>query len=60
MPVQWVNRPNSEFRGYAGKVVSGSIDLGARVKCLPSGEEAKIDSMFLHKKVLLKQKKTSP
>ena len=57
MPVQWVNRPNSEFRGYAGKVVSGSIDLGARVKCLPSGEEAKIDSIFLHKKSFTKAKK---
>ncbi len=49
MPVQWVNRPNSEFRGYAGKVISGSINLGERVKCFPSGEEAKVESILLYK-----------
>ena len=49
MPVQWVSRPNSEFRGFAGKVISGSINLGERVKCFPSGEQAKIESILLHK-----------
>ncbi len=49
MPVQWVNRPNPEFRGYAGKVISGSINLGERVKCFPSGEEAKVESILLYK-----------
>ena len=57
MPVQWVNRPNSEFRGYSGKVISGAIDRGASVKCLPSGEEAKIDAILLHKKNFDKAKK---
>jgi len=57
MPVQWVNRPSSEFRGYAGKVASGSINLGDRVKCLPSGEEAKVESILLYKESFSKARK---
>ncbi|MGH6728137.1 MAG: sulfate adenylyltransferase subunit 1, partial [Pseudolabrys sp.] len=37
MPVQWVNRPNSEFRGFAGTIVSGSAKAGDEVAILPSG-----------------------
>lgn len=36
-PVQYVNRPNLDFRGYAGTVASGRISVGERVKVLPSG-----------------------
>ncbi len=36
-PVQWVNRPNANFRGYAGTVVAGSIEPGDEVRILPSG-----------------------
>ncbi|MFL2504164.1 MAG: sulfate adenylyltransferase subunit CysN [Candidatus Azotimanducaceae bacterium] len=57
MPVQWVNRPNSEFRGYAGKVISGSINLADSVKCLPSGEEAKVESILLYKDSFSKARK---
>ncbi len=42
MPVQWVNRPNSEFRGYAGLIAAGSIRPGDRVRVLPSGRESRI------------------
>tara|TARA_B100000963_G_scaffold359660_1_gene387653 strand:+ start:15383 stop:17287 length:1905 start_codon:yes stop_codon:yes gene_type:complete len=38
MPVQWVNRPNSDFRGFAGKIVSGSLVPGDKVSILPSGK----------------------
>lgn len=31
LPVQWVNRPNSDFRGYAGTVASGAVSIGDRV-----------------------------
>jgi bifunctional enzyme CysN/CysC len=41
-PVQWVNRPNSEFRGFAGQVSSGRIAPGDRVRVLPSGQEARV------------------
>src|SRR6267154_5496682 len=37
MPVQWVNRPNHEFRGYAGLIASGVIRKGAAIRVLPSG-----------------------
>ena len=37
MPVQWVNRPNLDFRGFSGQVVSGSIRPGDRVRIVPSG-----------------------
>ena len=37
MPVQWVNRANLDFRGYAGTVARGSVRPGAGVVALPSG-----------------------
>ena len=37
MPVQWVNRPNQDFRGYCGRIVAGSVLPYDRVKILPSG-----------------------
>jgi bifunctional enzyme CysN/CysC len=37
-PVQWVNRPNADFRGYAGQIVSGSVRPGDRVRVLPGGK----------------------
>ena len=37
MPVQWVNRPNSQFRGYCGTLASGKVRRGDRLAVLPSG-----------------------
>ncbi len=42
MPVQWVNRPNLDFRGFSGTVVSGTVQPGMRVKALPSGVESTV------------------
>jgi bifunctional enzyme CysN/CysC len=42
LPVQLVTRPHSEFRGYAGPVVSGTVRPGDRVRVLPSGRETSI------------------
>jgi sulfate adenylyltransferase subunit 1 len=42
MPIQWVNRPNLDFRGFAGFVTGGSIRPGQRVRVLPSGEETRV------------------
>jgi len=42
MPVQWVNRPNAEFRGYAGLIAAGSVRPGDRVRVLPSGRESRV------------------
>src|ERR1700728_554440 len=37
MPVQWVNRPNQDFRGFAGLIVGGSVRPGDYLRVLPSG-----------------------
>lgn len=41
-PVQYVNRPNLDFRGYAGTVAAGRVWPGLRVKVLPSGVESEV------------------
>ena len=41
-PVQYVNRPNLDFRGYAGTLASGIVQVGQRVKVLPSGVESAV------------------
>jgi sulfate adenylyltransferase large subunit len=41
-PVQLVSRPNQEFRGYAGQIVSGMVRVGDRVTVLPSGRNARV------------------
>ncbi|MDU4093891.1 MAG: sulfate adenylyltransferase subunit CysN, partial [Pantoea sp.] len=41
-PVQYVNRPNLDFRGYAGTLASGILRVGQRVKVLPSGVESSV------------------
>ena len=43
MPVQWVNRPSREFRGFAGLIGSGIISSGDRIRVLPSGTESTIE-----------------
>ena len=41
-PVQWVNRPNQDFRGFAGMVAGGVVSVGDRIRALPSGRESKV------------------
>jgi bifunctional enzyme CysN/CysC len=42
MPVQWVNRPDHDFRGFSGMVVGGTVRPGDRVRVLPSGRESTV------------------
>ncbi|HEX3841981.1 MAG TPA: sulfate adenylyltransferase subunit CysN [Acidimicrobiales bacterium] len=42
MPVQWVNRPDHEFRGYSGTIVGGTIRAGQPVQALPSGRRSRV------------------
>ena len=42
MPVQWVNRPDSKFRGYSGLIVCGKLFPGMPVRVLPPGHCTKI------------------
>ncbi len=44
-PVQYVSRPNLDFRGYAGTIASGSIKVGQTVKVLPSNRQSKVKSI---------------
>ncbi len=48
MPVQWVNRPNLDFRGFSGQIASGTIKPGDRVKTLPSAKETTIERVVVH------------
>jgi bifunctional enzyme CysN/CysC len=43
MPVQWVNRPNQNFRGFSGQIASGTMGPGAEVRVLPSGRVTRIE-----------------
>jgi sulfate adenylyltransferase large subunit len=43
MPVQWVNRPNPEFRGLSGLITSGEPHVGMPVRILPSGRLSRIE-----------------
>ncbi len=43
MPVQWVNRPNLDFRGFSGRIVGGSIKPGDPIRVLPSGTTSCVD-----------------
>ncbi|MBC3766742.1 sulfate adenylyltransferase subunit CysN [Neptunicella marina] len=44
-PVQYVNRPNLDYRGFAGTVVSGTINQGDEIIALPSGKSSRIKSI---------------
>jgi sulfate adenylyltransferase subunit 1 len=42
-PVQYVNRPNLDFRGFAGTIGSGEIQVGDEIKALPSGKTSRVE-----------------
>jgi bifunctional enzyme CysN/CysC len=42
LPVQWVNRPNLDFRGFSGLVASGQVRPGDKVRVLPSGQTSTV------------------
>ena len=42
MPVQWVNRPDLDFRGYAGTIASGAIKRGDEIMALPGARRSKV------------------
>jgi bifunctional enzyme CysN/CysC len=47
MPVQWVNRPNQDFRGFSGLVAAGVVRPGDVVRVMPSGRESRVARVFL-------------
>ncbi len=46
MPVQWVNRANLDFRGFAGTIASGAVTRGDEVAVVPSGRTTKVVSII--------------
>jgi bifunctional enzyme CysN/CysC len=47
MPVQWVNRPHLDFRGFSGTIAAGTIEPGDEIRILPSGATAKVQDIIL-------------
>ena len=47
MPVQWVNRPNADFRGFCGRVAQGRVRPGDRVTVMPSGVQTEVKSIVV-------------
>jgi len=43
LPVQWVNRPNLDFRGFSGQLASGKVRPGDAVRILPSGKTTTVE-----------------
>jgi bifunctional enzyme CysN/CysC len=48
MPVQWVNRPNLDFRGFSGQIVGGAIRPGDPIRVLPSGRQSTVERLVTH------------
>ena len=51
-PVQWVNRPHLDFRGFAGTLAAGRVQPGDEVRVLPSGATAKVEDIILFEQKL--------
>ena len=49
LPVQWVNRPNLDFRGFSGTIASGTVSKGDEIMALPSGKRSKVKDIVLYK-----------
>lgn len=47
MPVQWVNRPNLDFRGFCGRVAQGEVRPGDQIRILPSGVESRVKEIVV-------------
>jgi bifunctional enzyme CysN/CysC len=47
LPVQWVNRPNADFRGFAGLIASGTVRVGDRIRVLPSGRDSAVARILI-------------
>jgi len=46
LPVQWVNRPNLDFRGFAGTIASGTVRVDDEVVALPSGQTSRVKAIL--------------
>jgi bifunctional enzyme CysN/CysC len=54
LPVQWVNRPNAQFRGFSGTIASGQVKVGDQIRVTASGEIASIIEIITPSNILTK------
>lgn len=48
LPVQWVNRPNLDFRGFSGTIASGTISIGDEIITIPSGKRSTVKDIVTY------------
>ena len=48
LPVQWVNRPNLDFRGFSGTIASGTVKPGDDIIVIPSGKRSKVKEIVTY------------
>jgi sulfate adenylyltransferase subunit 1 len=48
LPVQYVNRPNLDFRGFAGTIAAGQVSVGDQIVALPSGKTSTVESIVTY------------
>ncbi len=58
-PVQYVNRPNLDFRGFCGTVVAGSVKVGDEITVLPTGKRTKVKSIINVKDITEENRSTT-
>jgi len=49
LPVQWVNRPNLDFRGFSGTIASGTLKAGDPIQVMPSGKKSRVKEIQFYK-----------
>lgn len=54
LPIQWVNRPNAQFRGFSGTIASGKITIGDQIRVTASGQMAKVQEIITASTILSK------
>ena len=48
MPVQWLNRPNLDFRGFSGTIAGGHVKVGDKIRAQPSGKESTVSRIVTY------------
>jgi bifunctional enzyme CysN/CysC len=48
MPIQWINRPHLDFRGFSGTIASGTVCIGDKITILPSGKQSTVKDIVVY------------
>jgi len=52
MPVQWINRPHQDFRGFSGTIAGGTVNIGDQISIQPAGTTAVVQQIVQYQKTL--------